>query len=197
MHTFPSRFVAWSAVLALGAATLVGCSSSGGSSTGGSSPGGAAAAGSPPAASSPASPVSSAAPAAKAGVVLKTRTGPLGTYLTDGSGMTLYLFASDSATKSTCAGPCLTYWPPLEASGTVKAGSGVEKAKLATLTGTNGRKQVSYAGHPLYYYAGDSKPGDTNGQGSNQSGAKWWLLAPSGAEITRTAPLAPPSSSAP
>jgi predicted lipoprotein with Yx(FWY)xxD motif len=111
--------------------------------------------------------------------------------------MSLYLFVSDTATKSTCAGTCLTYWPPLEASGSVTTGPGVDKAKLGTLTGTNGRKQVSYAGHPLYFYAGDSKPGDTTGQGSNQSGAKWWLLTPSGTAITRTAPLAPPSSSAP
>jgi predicted lipoprotein with Yx(FWY)xxD motif len=111
--------------------------------------------------------------------------------------MSLYLFASDTATKSTCASTCLTYWPPLEASGSVSTGPGLDKAKVATLTGTNGRKQVSYAGHPLYYYAGDAKPGDTNGQGSNQSGAKWWLLTPAGAAITRTTALAPPSSSAP
>lgn len=146
---------------------LAACGSSGGSG-GGSTP--AAGGGSTSAAAS--------------SVTVATRSGPLGSYLTDGSGMTLYLFVSDTSTKSTCSGPCLTYWPPLR--GKAKAGSGVTASKLGTITGTNGRPQVTYAGHPLYYYAGDAKAGDTTGQGSTNSGAKWWILAPSGQPIDRT-----------
>jgi predicted lipoprotein with Yx(FWY)xxD motif len=127
---------------------------------------------------------STSAGAGGSSVTVATRSGPLGSYLTDGSGMTLYLFASDTSAKSTCSGPCLTYWPPLM--GKAKAGSGATASKLGTITGTNGKPQVTYAGHPLYYYAGDAKAGDTTGQGSTNSGAKWWILAPSGQPIERT-----------
>jgi predicted lipoprotein with Yx(FWY)xxD motif len=124
-------------------------------------------------------------------VVVQTRSGPLGSYLTDGAGKTLYMFASDTSTKSSCSGQCLTYWPPLN--GTPKAGSGVTASKLTTITGTNGAKQVAYAGHPLYYYAADSKPGDITGQNNDTFGAKWWLVAPSGQAIETV----PGNSSAP
>jgi predicted lipoprotein with Yx(FWY)xxD motif len=116
-------------------------------------------------------------------VTVETHSGPMGTYLTDGAGRSLYMFAADSATKSACAGACLTYWPPLTASGGVHASGGVSSSKLTTLSGS---KQVVYAGHPLYYYKQDTAPGDTSGQGSTNFGAKWWLLAPSGAPITST-----------
>jgi len=96
------------------------------------------------------------------------------------------MFASDTPTKSTCTGSCLSFWPPLD--GKATAGSGVTASKLGTITGTNGSAQVTYAGHPLYYYAADKKPGDVKGQGSNQSGALWWILAPSGAPIEKTTP---------
>jgi predicted lipoprotein with Yx(FWY)xxD motif len=105
----------------------------------------------------------------------------MGSYLTDKSGKTLYMFASDSPTKSSCNSACLNYWPPL--TGPAKAGSGVAAGKLGTIT-TAGKKQVTYAGHPLYLYTLDSKPGDTSGQGSTNFGAKWWMLAPSGKPIT-------------
>jgi predicted lipoprotein with Yx(FWY)xxD motif len=96
------------------------------------------------------------------------------------------MFASDTPTKSTCTGSCLSFWPPLD--GKATAGSGVTASQLGTITGTNGAAQVTYAGHPLYYYAADTKPGDVKGQGSNQSGALWWILTPSGAPIESKAP---------
>lgn len=114
---------------------------------------------------------------------VQVHSGPMGTYLTDQSGRTLYIFTSDTATKSSCTGVCLTYWSPLK--GPVSAGSGVSAGKLTTIT-TDGHKQATYAGHPLYYYAGDTKPGDTNGEGSNNFGARWWMLAPSGKPLTST-----------
>jgi predicted lipoprotein with Yx(FWY)xxD motif len=118
---------------------------------------------------------------ASGSVTVEAHSGALGTFLTDSSGKSLYMFASDTSTKSSCTGQCLTYWPPLD--GAAKVGSGVTASKLGTIK-TGGAKQITYAGHPLYYYAGDSKPGDTSGQGSNNFGAKWWLLAPTGKPIT-------------
>lgn len=117
-------------------------------------------------------------------VTVETHSGPMGTFLTDGAGKSLYLFQSDSATKSSCSGTCTSYWPPLTSSGAVKASGSVTAGKLTTITRSDGTKQVVYAGHPLYYYAADSAPGDTKGQGSNNFGARWWLVAPSGAAIT-------------
>lgn len=156
------------------------CSSSGGSGGGGTA--GAQAGGATGSGSSGA-------------VTVEAHSGPMGTFLTDGSGKSLYLFNSDTATKSNCSGTCTTYWPPLTASGAVKASGSVTAGKLTTITRSDGTKQVVYAGHPLYYYAADSAPGDTKGEGSNNFGAKWWLVAPSGAAVTNTGGGQPSSSS--
>jgi predicted lipoprotein with Yx(FWY)xxD motif len=117
-------------------------------------------------------------------IEVETHSGPLGTYLTDSSGRTLYMFASDTPTTSSCTGTCLTYWPPLTTTSSPKAGGGATAAKLGTISSGGSSKQVTYAGHPLYYYAPDTKPGDMTGQGSSNFGAKWWILAPSGTPIT-------------
>lgn len=125
-----------------------------------------------------------AAAAAAAATTVAAHSGPMGTFLTDSSGKALYMFGSDTASKSTCSGACATYWPPLTAMGSAAASGGVDAAKLGTITRSDGTTQVTYAGHPLYYYKGDTAAGDTKGQGSNNFGAKWWLLATSGAPIT-------------
>jgi predicted lipoprotein with Yx(FWY)xxD motif len=103
----------------------------------------------------------------------------LGRVLVDGQGRTLYLFESDRPMTSTCAGACASVWPPVTTAGHARARTGISGAKLATIRGG----QVTYAGHPLYLYAGDQKPGDVNGQGLNQFGAKWYVLAPSGRKV--------------
>jgi predicted lipoprotein with Yx(FWY)xxD motif len=74
------------------------------------------------------------------------------------------------------------------ATGTVTASGGAVAAGLSTITGTDGSKQVAYEGHPLYYFSGDSAPGQTSGQGSDSFGARWWLVASSGAAITTSGP---------
>jgi predicted lipoprotein with Yx(FWY)xxD motif len=119
-------------------------------------------------------------------VEVETHSGPLGTYLTDSAGRTLYMFASDTSTTSTCTGSCLTYWPPLMTSSTPEASGSAAAAMLGAISSGGSSKQVTYAGHPLYYYTGDVNPGDTNGQGSTNYGADWWVLAPSGKPITAT-----------
>ena len=110
--------------------------------------------------------------------------GGAGTHLTGASGRALYLWVADSGGKSSCSGACAKVWPPLLASGTPAAGSGVNAADLGTIIRSDGTKQVTYKGHPLYYYVADKGAGTTNGQGSNSFGAKWWLVAPSGTAIS-------------
>lgn len=112
------------------------------------------------------------------------RSGPLGSYLADGSGRSLYLFTSDGVNSSSCSGTCSTYWPALAGSGTPAAATGVTAGLLASFIRPDGSRQISYAGHPLYYYALDNAAGDTKGQGLNDFGARWWLLSPSGMPIT-------------
>ena len=111
-------------------------------------------------------------------------TGRAATVFTDASGKTLYLFASDHGTTSTCNGACAAAWPPLTASGRPTGTGGANAAMLGEITRSDGSKQVTYDHHPLYYYAGDSSAGDISGQGSTAFGGAWWIVAPSGSAIT-------------
>jgi predicted lipoprotein with Yx(FWY)xxD motif len=128
-------------------------------------------------------------------LVITTKSGSAGTYLTDGSGRAVYLWMKDGMNKSECSGACASAWPPVPASGAVTASGGAASNDLGSITRSDGSKQVTYDGHPLYYFSGDSGPGTTNGQGSDGFGAKWWLVSPSGASITSTGTGASPSSS--
>ena len=100
-------------------------------------------------------------------------------FLVDGKGMTLYLFTKDSPGTSTCTGNCATSWPPLLTNGTPVAGMGVDSTKFGTTTRADGTMQVTYSGWPLYYYAKDQNPGDTNGDGV---GSVWYLISPAGSK---------------
>jgi predicted lipoprotein with Yx(FWY)xxD motif len=124
----------------------------------------------------------SASPAA---VTVMTKTGPAGTYLVDGQGKSLYLFVADKGTTSSCEAACAAVWPPLTVADKANAGPGVNASMLSTSTRTDGSKQVTYAGHPLYYFASDKAAGDTTGQGVNNFGGLWWLVAPNGTAITK------------
>jgi predicted lipoprotein with Yx(FWY)xxD motif len=107
----------------------------------------------------------------------------LGTVLVDGRGRTLYLFEKDKGTASSCTGACASIWPPLTTAAKGVAGNGLAAAKLGSIKRADGKREVTYAGHPLYTYAGDAKRGDTEGQGLDQFGAEWYVLAPSGHKI--------------
>jgi predicted lipoprotein with Yx(FWY)xxD motif len=117
-----------------------------------------------------------------------THSGSLGTYLSDGKGRTLYEFAKDTAGTSTCTGSCATFWPPLIATGAPAAGSGVSAGQLGTTKRSDGSVQVTYAGHPLYYFAKDDGAGDTYGEGVNASGGLWWVLSPAGQAVKAANP---------
>jgi predicted lipoprotein with Yx(FWY)xxD motif len=113
-----------------------------------------------------------------------TRHTKLGTVLVDGRGRTLYLFEKDKGTASSCYGACAGVWPPLAAGGKATA-RGLRHAQLGTTRRRDGRTEVTVAGHPLYTYAGDRRPGDVKGQGLDQFGAEWYALAPNGHKIDR------------
>jgi predicted lipoprotein with Yx(FWY)xxD motif len=115
------------------------------------------------------------------------------TFLADGSGRSLYLWVPDTTTMSMCSGACATYWPPLTTNGAPTAGPGVTATDLGTISRSDGTEQVTYAGHPLYYFAGDKTAGQTNGEGSNGFGAPWYLVAPSGQQITSLSAASAPA----
>ena len=124
------------------------------------------------------------APAAAVGAKVATRPTRLGRVLVDGRGRTLYLFEKDKVTASSCAGACASVWPPLTTRGAKGvAGTGVRAARLGTTRRGDGHTELTYAGHPLYTYAGDARAGDVKGQGLDQFGAEWYVLAPSGRKI--------------
>ncbi|HEV3321056.1 MAG TPA: hypothetical protein VG147_02560 [Solirubrobacteraceae bacterium] len=173
----PSIFAA--ATLAIAGLAVAGCGSSGGSSSKTESSG-------YPATSASTASKSAAAPAAAgAGTAIATAHTKLGTILVAGpKHLTVYLFAADTGSSSTCSGACAQVWPPVTTTGTPKAEGEAVAADLGTTTRSEGTKQVTYKGHPLYWYVSDSQAGDTTGQGVQSFGAAWWVLSPSGSEIT-------------
>jgi predicted lipoprotein with Yx(FWY)xxD motif len=132
------------------------------------------------AAPAPAATSASAAPAQASTVA--TRHTRLGDVLVNAQGRTLYLFEKDKGMTSACSGACASIWPPVTATKVV-AGTGLSAAKLIVAKQPGGASDVTYAGHPLYTYVGDTQPGQTKGQGLNQFGAGWYVLSPSGKKI--------------
>jgi predicted lipoprotein with Yx(FWY)xxD motif len=114
--------------------------------------------------------------------IAKTR---LGRILVDSKGITLYDFVKDNGKTSVCYGACAALWPPLVTHGKPVAGSGVRASLLGTTKRKDGKLEVTYGGHPLYYFVSDRKPGQTTGQGVNQFGGPWWVLSAAGKEIHR------------
>jgi predicted lipoprotein with Yx(FWY)xxD motif len=129
---------------------------------------------------------SAPAPNAAGQVSVSTANGSDGKYLVGASGRALYLWVADGPDKSVCAGACAKFWPPLTTKSAPVATGGVTGSHLGTITRTDGVKQVTYDGHPLYYFLLDTTKGSLKGQGSDNFGAKWWLVAPSGAAITKS-----------
>jgi predicted lipoprotein with Yx(FWY)xxD motif len=119
------------------------------------------------------------------GATVKIARTPLGRILVDSKGITLYDFPKDKGTASSCYGACAALWPPLTTKGKPIAGRGVRASLLGTTKRKDGKLEVTYNGHPLYYFVSDRKPGQTTGQGVNQFGGPWWVLSPAGKEIHR------------
>ena len=149
-------------VAAAGVVALAACGSSGGSSASSSG-------------SSAAPSVSASASAAAAKVGLKTAKVSGTTVLTSTKGFTLYTFAPDTSTKSACNGACAASWPPVKPSGTVKS-------PYATIKRSSGSTQLTFHGRPLYTFAGDTSPGQANGNGVNAFGGLWHDAPATGAK---------------
>jgi predicted lipoprotein with Yx(FWY)xxD motif len=121
-----------------------------------------------------AGPATTAAPGAS-GATVAMASSNLGDILVDGDGRTLYAFTKDKGDQSACSGGCAANWPAL--TGTATAGTGVQASLLSTSMQADGDSQVTYGGRPLYYFSGDAKPGDVNGQ---SVGDVWFALSADG-----------------
>lgn len=118
-----------------------------------------------------------------AGATVATSSSTLGRILVDGRSRTLYLFEKDRLGRSACIGTCAAYWPPLLTRGKPTAGPGVRRSLLAVTRRADGSSQVTYAGHPLYRFVQDARPGQITGQGTQLFGGGWYVVAPSGKKI--------------
>lgn len=124
-------------------------------------------------------------PTTATGVTLSTEPSPAGRILATPSGHTLYDFAPDTPTSSACTkGLCVRLWPPLIVTGVPKAGHGLDQAMVGTIRRPDGRLQATYGGHPLYTWIGDNLPGMVTGQALLNVGGYWYVVAPSGKQVT-------------
>jgi predicted lipoprotein with Yx(FWY)xxD motif len=114
---------------------------------------------------------------------ISLQTTKVGTVLVAANGRTLYLFTADKSKTSACYGQCASYWPPLIARKPT-AGAGLKPALLGTTKRRDGKLQVTYGGHPLYFFAEDKKAGDVNGQGFVHFGGAWWVVSAAGRKVT-------------
>ncbi len=134
--------------------------------------------------SSASSSASGSSAPASGDVVVKVATDPkLGKILVDGKGMTLYVYTKDGPNQSNCTGSCMKAWPPLLTKSGASAGDGVDASLLGTATLADGSKIVTYNKRPLYYWASDTQPGDTTGQGV---GNVWYVVGPDGKPVGAT-----------
>ena len=144
-------------------------------------------------------PAASAAAAPATGQAIATQSTSLGVILVDGSGRTLYEFANDTNGTSACTGACAANWPPVAAPSPLPASLSGVTGQLGAITRDDGSSQLTIAGHPLYTFAGDSAPGQTNGQGKVLDGGLWTVATAAGAPVTSAstggaataAPIAP------
>src|SRR4051794_22576424 len=118
--------------------------------------------------------------ASGAAAIATAKVPGVGTVLTNSDGQTLYLFQADTGTKSTCSGECASLWPPVTTTGDATATMGATSSMLGTTTRDDGTTQVTYNGHPIYTYSGDTTSGQANGEGLNTYGGLWYAVTTSG-----------------
>jgi predicted lipoprotein with Yx(FWY)xxD motif len=123
-------------------------------------------------------------------IVIQAAAAVTGRHLTDGAGMSVYLFEKDRLAEnhrgshtSGCLGDCLVLWPPVPAGTAAIAGNGVEAQLMGSIRRRDGVLQATYNGWPLYYFAEDFHPGDTNGHQFEEFGGEWYLITPTGREL--------------
>jgi len=114
---------------------------------------------------------------------LQSASGIDGKFLADGHGRALYLFEADKGSTSACTGACASAWPPVTASAMPMAGGGVSQSLLGTAKRADGTEQLTYNGHPLYYFSADTGSGMAKGQGVKAFGSDWYVLDGKGSKI--------------
>jgi predicted lipoprotein with Yx(FWY)xxD motif len=124
-----------------------------------------------------------AAPARAADGALTVRASQYGRVLFDARGFVLYLFTHDRRSVSRCTGVCAKRWPPFVVQKRPRAGSGVRGTLIGTTRRADGRLQVTYAGRPLYYYIGDTSPGQILCQNAPEFGGIWYVVRPDGSPV--------------
>lgn len=172
-----SAFACMLLALAVAASACGGAASSGGSSAAGSATGSNASSGGGYGG------YGSPAKAATGGDTITTAKSDLGTILVDGDGKTLYLFEADKGGTSACSGACTAVWPPVTTNGNAKASAGAQSNLLGTTMRSDGTTEVTYGGHPLYWFSGDASAGDTNGEGLTDFGGAWYAISPAGGAV--------------
>jgi predicted lipoprotein with Yx(FWY)xxD motif len=135
----------------------------------------------------------SAAKARVSATTLGVRQTPLGRILVGTGGRTLYLFLADRPNVSRLSRAGFAAWPAFVANGSPQASGGVNRSKITTIASRGAKRQLSYAGHPLYYFVGDQHAGSTAGEGLFEFGARWYVVSPAGKAITSSAPKPAPS----
>jgi predicted lipoprotein with Yx(FWY)xxD motif len=133
-----------------------------------------------------ASSASASPAAADATATVSVRSSDFGRIVFDGRGRALYAFTRDKGARSRCSGACAAAWPPLYARGPLRAGAGAERSLLGTTRRSDGRRQVTYDGRPLYYYVGDRKPGQVRCQNVFGFGGLWLVVRPNGRLVRGT-----------
>jgi predicted lipoprotein with Yx(FWY)xxD motif len=128
-----------------------------------------------------------AAARGQSGAVVKLDRSNLGRIIVDSHGRTLYLFAHDKHGKSTCYGACASYWPPLITRGKPHASSGARSRLVGTTRRKDGKLQVTYHGHPLYRFSGDTGAGQTTGEGLTDFGGRWYAVSAAGSAVVKSA----------
>jgi predicted lipoprotein with Yx(FWY)xxD motif len=130
---------------------------------------------------------SASSAASAAGMRVSSKPGKLGTILAAGpKKLTVYLFEGDKGAGSSCTGSCAAVWPPVTTAGNASAAGSAISADLGTIARSDGTKQVTYKGHPLYYFAKDGDSGDAYGQAISSFGADWYVVSPSGSKVDRS-----------
>jgi predicted lipoprotein with Yx(FWY)xxD motif len=133
--------------------------------------------------SSPAAAASASSDMAATTIDLRSASGIDGKFLADGQGRALYLFMGDKSSTSTCSGACASAWPPVIASAMPMAGGGVSQSLLGTTKRADGTEQLTYNGHPLYYFSADTGSGMAKGQGVKAFGSDWYVVDGKGSKI--------------
>ena len=135
------------------------------------------------AAAQPSSPAAASSGTAAMTIGLQSVSGIDGKILADGQGRALYLFTADKSSTSTCTGACAAAWPPVTASAMPMAGGGVSQSMLGTTKRADGTEQLTYNGHPLYYFSADTGSGMAKGQGLKAFGSDWYVMNAKGSKI--------------